>query len=207
MLLEKTKRCSLRYVFFYALRELRSRAVKPLSQKLPSDFPQHYDPLAAGFSRFENKFAKSTQVHVTGDIRATDDAIWLSQSSPLATNNYPTFKELKVHSRLMSFLEGLGITHLTAVQLTAFPTILKGKDCTVVAPTGSGKTLCYILPILQRLYEIHDAVRESRNDAESWDNPLSHVRPCIILQPSRDLCYQVSYCFTFLKKKCSAFWR
>ena len=39
----------------------------------------------------------------------------------------------------------------SAIQNLAIPLILKGKSGTIVAQTGTGKSLTYILPIMQAL--------------------------------------------------------
>ena len=52
-------------------------------------------------------------------------------------------------------LDGLfrnfGFSNLTEIQKKASPIILQKKDCLVIAPTGSGKTECSVLPIFSLL--------------------------------------------------------
>ena len=52
------------------------------------------------------------------------------------------------------FLDALAHYHYsepTPIQTAAIPAILEGKDVLGIAKTGSGKTACYVLPILQKL--------------------------------------------------------
>ncbi len=53
------------------------------------------------------------------------------------------------------FLESLfgkfGFSKLTEIQKKASPKILQKKDCLVIAPTGSGKTECSVIPIFSLL--------------------------------------------------------
>ena len=44
-----------------------------------------------------------------------------------------------------------GFSDLTEIQKKASPIILQKKDCLVIAPTGSGKTECSVLPIFSLL--------------------------------------------------------
>ena len=44
-----------------------------------------------------------------------------------------------------------GFTNLTEIQNKASPIILQKKDCLVIAPTGSGKTECSVIPIFSML--------------------------------------------------------
>ena len=47
-----------------------------------------------------------------------------------------------------------GFSDLTEIQKKASPIILQKKDCLVIAPTGSGKTECSVLPIFSLLKNI-----------------------------------------------------
>jgi ATP-dependent RNA helicase DDX49/DBP8 len=47
----------------------------------------------------------------------------------------------------------LGLAAPTAVQAACIPAALQGKDVIACAPTGSGKTAAFALPILHRLSE------------------------------------------------------
>jgi len=51
------------------------------------------------------------------------------------------------NSNLYSLFANLGFTNLTEIQKKASPIILQKKDCLVIAPTGSGKTECSVIPI------------------------------------------------------------
>lgn len=50
-------------------------------------------------------------------------------------------------SRLLDAFERLGFADLTEIQKKASPVIFQKKDCLVIAPTGSGKTECSVIPI------------------------------------------------------------
>ncbi|KAJ1083256.1 hypothetical protein NDU88_003415 [Pleurodeles waltl] len=62
-----------------------------------------------------------------------------------------SFEELGVSPALTQFLTTKGFQHPTGVQRQAIPRILRGHNVLCAAETGSGKTLCYLLPILLRL--------------------------------------------------------
>ncbi|WP_377888048.1 DEAD/DEAH box helicase [Alkalihalobacillus sp. R86527] len=66
-----------------------------------------------------------------------------------------------------------GFDNLSPVQEQAIPRILNGEDLLVEAPTGTGKTLAYLLPIIQEL----------RSDK-------THTQ-AVILTPTRELAMQV----------------
>ncbi len=56
-----------------------------------------------------------------------------------------------LHPALASALESRGISRLYSHQEAAFSAARSGQHFVVVTPTASGKTLCYNLPVLQRL--------------------------------------------------------
>ncbi|HWZ89518.1 MAG TPA: DEAD/DEAH box helicase [Polyangiaceae bacterium] len=58
---------------------------------------------------------------------------------------------LEVDERLATVFQADGITEPTAVQTAAFRPILAGEHVILQSGTGTGKTLAYLLPLLQRL--------------------------------------------------------
>eukprot|EP00920_Eleutheroschizon_duboscqi_P042781 GHVT01101993.1.p1 GENE.GHVT01101993.1~~GHVT01101993.1.p1 ORF type:complete len:1132 (-),score=171.99 GHVT01101993.1:3130-6525(-) len=63
---------------------------------------------------------------------------------------------LGVHPALVNAMETQGICRLTRQQAVAVKHVDSGKDTVVHLPTGSGKTLSYLLPFINRLYQAHD---------------------------------------------------
>lgn len=70
-------------------------------------------------------------------------------------------------------LQSLGITALNPMQEAAQEAILQDNDTFLIARTGSGKTLGFLLPILRLL------------------EPASNVVQCLILAPTRELALQI----------------
>jgi DEAD/DEAH box helicase domain-containing protein len=54
---------------------------------------------------------------------------------------------------IITALAGRGIHRLYTHQAAAYEAVRRGRNLVVVTPTASGKTLCYNLPVLQRLLE------------------------------------------------------
>ena len=61
------------------------------------------------------------------------------------------FSELSLCSRLQSNLAKQGFVQPTPVQAQAIPPALAGRDVVATAQTGTGKTLAFLLPLLQSL--------------------------------------------------------
>jgi ATP-dependent RNA helicase DeaD len=70
-------------------------------------------------------------------------------------------------------LEKLGIEKLNEMQLAAQKSILEDKNVLLLSPTGSGKTIAFLLPILELLNSDKTGVQ------------------CLILTPSRELALQI----------------
>jgi DEAD/DEAH box helicase domain-containing protein len=58
-----------------------------------------------------------------------------------------------INPRIKSILEKRGIKKLYSHQATAIENILSGKNVVIVTPTASGKTLCYNLPVVNKILE------------------------------------------------------
>ena len=93
-----------------------------------------------------------------------------------------SFSSLGISSVFLKALERLEHKQPYPIQEQAIPAILKGKDVLGIAKTGSGKTLSYVLPILQRLL------------AAKWELPNRHIA-ALILVPTRELAVQVHQVF------------
>lgn len=92
-----------------------------------------------------------------------------------------SFKKLRICEELVETLHSLDIRHPTTVQRQAIPKVMRGHNILCAAETGSGKTLCYLLPIVQRLQD------EKQENAEE-----KHKVRNVILVPSRELAEQVA---------------
>jgi DEAD/DEAH box helicase domain-containing protein len=81
-----------------------------------------------------------------------DSVIRAIQYQPASAGEYEPLPEA-VHPKLGDALARQGVTRLYSHQAAAFGLVNSGKNTVVVTPTASGKTLCYNLPVLNRLME------------------------------------------------------
>lgn len=56
-------------------------------------------------------------------------------------------KNQLTESNIASLFNSIGFKELTQIQQKAIPKIIQKKDCLIIAPTGSGKTECSVIPI------------------------------------------------------------
>ncbi len=74
---------------------------------------------------------------------------------------------------LDAILKKLGIRELNAMQKEAYEVILENPETIILSPTGTGKTLAFLLPLLE--------------DLDRTDDELQ----AMILVPSRELAMQI----------------
>ncbi len=84
------------------------------------------------------------------------------------------FSELKVSEALCDALKKMGIQEATPVQEKAIPKLRNGRDTIVQAQTGTGKTLAFLLPIMDKIKVQADNVQT------------------VIVTPTRELTLQIS---------------
>lgn len=88
------------------------------------------------------------------------------------------FASLGLLPRLLTTLEKTGRTAPTPIQARAIPHIMQGADLMGLAQTGTGKTLAFGLPLLQRIIDLNHP-----------PGPR-HVR-ALVLVPTRELANQI----------------
>uniref|UniRef100_A0A665VDH6 Probable ATP-dependent RNA helicase DDX56 n=1 Tax=Echeneis naucrates TaxID=173247 RepID=A0A665VDH6_ECHNA len=100
------------------------------------------------------------------------------------------FHELGLDDRLLKAVADLGWSQPTLIQEKAIPLALEGKDLLARARTGSGKTAAYAMPLIQRILESKQSVREQ------------NVR-ALVLVPTKELGQQVQTMMRQLTAFCS----
>src|SRR3981081_3336436 len=63
------------------------------------------------------------------------------------------FSELPISPYVKERLSSAKFTTPTPVQAAAIPQALEGKDVLATAQTGTGKTLAFIIPVMERLLQ------------------------------------------------------
>ncbi|MBV6880856.1 DEAD/DEAH box helicase [Epilithonimonas ginsengisoli] len=92
-----------------------------------------------------------------------------------------SFESLGLSSNIINSVKKLGYLKPFPIQEQAIPVILEGKDLMGIAQTGSGKTACFVMPILEKLQNTE--VKKDRNVQ------------VLILVPTRELAIQIDEVF------------
>lgn len=94
---------------------------------------------------------------------------------PMTQKHNNSFDGLGISPKILQLLDRLKFTQPTPIQHKAIPIATEGKDVIGVAQTGTGKTLAFAIPIVQRLSQ-----KKGR---------------CLVLVPTRELAIQVNETF------------
>ncbi len=88
------------------------------------------------------------------------------------------FSDIPLAKELLKNIEKIGYAEPTAVQSNAIMPILHGHDLIVTAPTGTGKTAAFAIPLIQHLIN-------------NWNQPRELRVHALILSPTRELANQL----------------
>ncbi|KAK2000056.1 DEAD/DEAH box helicase [Colletotrichum falcatum] len=114
-----------------------------------------------------NRAAAAEQAPLTARLTPSQNAI----SAPTDPNT--TFSAINVRPWLVQSLANMAIKRPTGIQKGCIPEILKGRDCIGGSRTGSGKTVAFAVPILQKWAEDPTAIF------------------ALVLTPTRELALQI----------------
>ena len=87
-------------------------------------------------------------------------------------------ENFKLETCISNALKETGVTSLFPIQIASFDPVIQGKDVLGRARTGTGKTLAFSLPIVQKL---HQSISKARGRAPK----------ALIMAPTRELAIQV----------------
>ncbi|ULH16521.1 DEAD/DEAH box helicase [Deinococcus sp. KNUC1210] len=97
-------------------------------------------------------------------------------SASSAAQSLSTFQDMQLPSMLNAAITRLGYTVPTEIQLLSLPPARKGQDVLGTAATGSGKTVAFLLPLIEKLLSSRATPRRSR---------------ALVLAPTRELAAQI----------------
>ncbi|GMI19396.1 hypothetical protein TeGR_g5207 [Tetraparma gracilis] len=99
-----------------------------------------------------------------------------SSSSSSSSSPFPPLAAYPLPPPLLAYLSSLSLPSLTPIQSASLPPLLSGHNLLASAPTGSGKTLSFLLPLLPHLL--------------SQPPPPPGSPVALVLSPTRELAHQ-----------------
>lgn len=99
------------------------------------------------------------------------------------TNQFPTsFEEMDLSKEVLRAIKDMGFTTPSTVQVKTIPLMMSGADVNAIAPTGTGKTCAFGIPMLEYVQLNEPEVQE------------------VVLAPTRELALQIGDELTKLAK-------
>ncbi len=118
----------------------------------------------------------TTDAITTSDPEPADEVATQAVATTTSSESAPTFAQLGVAPEIVEALAANGIERTFAIQELTLPLALAGEDVIGQARTGTGKTLGFGIPLLQRL-----------------GTPTDDGTPrALVVVPTRELCLQVA---------------
>ncbi|XP_008652955.1 DEAD-box ATP-dependent RNA helicase 7 isoform X2 [Zea mays] len=171
----------------------KKRKVKEPSPPLPSAASSDEEEKSSTSSEETAPAAKKakekTKKNVDVSSSASDDDGEITASSDEDPADPNALTNFRISESLRQSLRSKGIKSLFPIQATTFDLVLDGSDLVGRARTGQGKTLAFVLPILESL--VNGANKASRR-TEHGRTPS-----VLVLLPTRELANQVHADFEF----------
>ncbi|CAE6435664.1 unnamed protein product [Rhizoctonia solani] len=93
------------------------------------------------------------------------------------------YSRYKVPQRLLQNIENCGYDSPTGIQAHGIPVLLEGRHLIAISPTGTGKTMSYLLPIFSLL--------QSPSSSKSPPENTGKGARAVIVSPTRELAAQI----------------
>ncbi|KAL4979226.1 P-loop containing nucleoside triphosphate hydrolase protein [Aspergillus desertorum] len=155
-----------------ALDQIRAPKRRRLSESSTDSYTTAPAPvLLPSLSRIKKN---STATNITSRGKDDENPVLIKDALEIGLNaEENSFRALNVAPWLVGSLTTMAVRKPTAIQRACIPEILKGRDCIGGSRTGSGKTIAFSVPILQKWAE----------------DPFGIF--AVILTPTRELALQI----------------
>ena len=90
------------------------------------------------------------------------------------SSEHPSFTELDLSKEILQAVDRMGFRETTPVQQKTIPLMMAGQDIIAVAPTGTGKTCAFGIPMLEYVNLSDNRIQE------------------VVLAPTRELAMQIA---------------
>ncbi|OCF60597.1 ATP-dependent RNA helicase DBP8 [Kwoniella mangroviensis CBS 10435] len=143
-------------------------------------------PIQTSNTASTSRINLSSRISTAVNGHKTPQKSTIDPSAAFTANPKPssdtTFASLGLSQPLITALGSINIHKPTEIQAACVGPILSGRDCIGGAKTGSGKTMAFALPIVERI---------ARDPFGVW---------AVVLTPTRELAYQLSEQFLVVGK-------
>ncbi|POR37533.1 ATP-dependent RNA helicase cyt-19, mitochondrial [Tolypocladium paradoxum] len=159
---------------------LRSRATLPIARQALTALSRPNVPLKP-IAQFSRAYSSDAVAEESQKAEPVAPAGEVTQFGELA--------EFGVHENLLrAITKDMGYDDMTPVQAKTINPALKGTDIVAQAKTGTGKTIAFLLPLLQRMIEEDPTLATRRASRSAQSNDIRGI----VLSPTRELAEQIA---------------
>ncbi|KAK2768282.1 hypothetical protein FQN54_000135 [Arachnomyces sp. PD_36] len=174
-------------------RVLRSCSARSIAAQITRR-PAKWQQLSSRISPLATRTLHST-TPLTRPAHAEAEATEQEQQSTESNEPITRFQELAdrglVSEKIIRNITGrMGIETMTEVQSMTINATLNGADTLAQAKTGTGKTLAFLLPVLQNIFK-DPTLEENRSRFRQTRSSASDIR-AIVISPTRELAEQIA---------------
>jgi len=136
---------------------------------------QHVRTQGAAFVSYRPPFATASLKTYLGPL--TTSRFMSTAVKEEVEEDWPRFEDkINLHPNSKKAVKKMGLTTMTEIQAKTFDAAASGQDVLARARTGTGKTVAFLLPCLERILE----------------NPIEGQVNALILCPTRELASQIA---------------
>jgi len=179
------------------------RAFQTCAASLPKALSAPSSNLFANRALRFNRIVRSFQPTVTRSLHqspllrneaaAADIPATESQDVQPPLTKFQDLQEQGVIHRniVKNMTEGMGLETMTEVQSKTINSAIKGTDIIAQAKTGTGKTVAFLLPVLQNIINVDPDLAKSVRGRRGPRSTADDIR-ALIISPTRELAEQIA---------------
>jgi ATP-dependent RNA helicase MSS116 len=176
------------------------RAFQTCSAALPRAISAPSSNLFANRTLRFNRIVRSFQPTVTRSLHQSpllrDDSNIAATESADVQAPLTKFQDLQdqgiIHRNIVeNMTKGMGLVEMTEVQSKTINSAIKGTDIIAQARTGTGKTVAFLLPVLQNILNVDPDLARSVRGRRGPRSTADDIR-ALIVSPTRELAEQIA---------------
>ncbi|KAF7585311.1 hypothetical protein BBP40_011247 [Aspergillus hancockii] len=168
---------------------LRASAPRFLSARVTPQQLQWHAPSILAVSHVPRSFFHASPFSFSASAEAQVQITDLEADQPLVEFGQLGNQGLVDHRIIRNIVKDMGIKTMTDVQSMTIHETLKGGDVLAQAKTGTGKTIAFLLPVLQNI--LSDPTVQTRTHNRRRGPSAADIR-AIVISPTRELAEQIA---------------
>uniref|UniRef100_A0A1B6KUR4 RNA helicase n=1 Tax=Graphocephala atropunctata TaxID=36148 RepID=A0A1B6KUR4_9HEMI len=134
-----------------------------------------FDPIPLASKGWNHKLSRGDffKINIYHDIKQRENVFWV--------DGLESFEGLGLDQNVVEALKKMGMTKPTHIQASGIPAVLKHQNVLLAGETGSGKSLAFLLPLVQQILRWRTVTPHRK-----LNTPLA-----LVLTPGRELAYQI----------------